>query len=95
MLKSSDDVVEKVEVEFLPKSLIYAPYPQRLEKPQMEDRNQEIMDTFKQVKINIPLLDGIKQVPSYIKFLKDLCIVKMRISVKKKAFLANQVSSII
>jgi hypothetical protein len=34
--------------------------------------NSEIYELFKQVKVNIPLLDAIKQVPSYAKFLKDL-----------------------
>ena len=48
-----------------------------------------------QVKINLPLLEVIKQVPSYAKFLKDLCTFKRRTSVKKGAFLASQVSAII
>ena len=52
-------------------------------------------ELFKQVKINIPLLDAIKQVPSYAKFLKDLCSVKRKLNVKKKAFLTESVSSII
>eukprot|EP00258_Populus_trichocarpa_P034346 XP_024450365.1 uncharacterized protein LOC112326507 [Populus trichocarpa] len=34
--------------------------------------------------------DAIKQVPSYAKFLKDLCTVKRKLNVKKKAFLAEQ-----
>jgi len=41
------------------------------------------------------LLDAIKQVPSYAKFLKNLCIVKRKLNVKKKAFLAEQVSIIL
>jgi len=41
------------------------------------------------------LLDAIKQVPSYTKFLKDLCTVKRKLNVKKKAFLAEQVSVIL
>jgi hypothetical protein len=41
------------------------------------------------------LLDAIKQVPSYAKFLKDLCTVKRKLNVKKKAFLAEQVSAIL
>ena len=45
--------------------------------------------------INIPLLDAIKQVPFYAKFLKDLCIVKRKLNVKKKTFLAEQVSAIL
>ena len=48
-----------------------------------------------QVKVNIPLLDMIKQVPTYAKFLKDLCTVKKRLGINKKAFLTEQVSSII
>jgi hypothetical protein len=40
-------------------------------------------------------LDAIKQVPSYAKFLKDLCTVKRKLNVKKKAFLAEQVSVIL
>ena len=37
----------------------------------------------------------IKQVPTYVKFLKDLCTVKRGLNVDKKAFLTEQVSSII
>ena len=36
-----------------------------------------------------------KQVPSYAKLLKDLCIVKRKLNVKKKVFLAEQVSAIL
>ena len=37
----------------------------------------------------------IKQVPTYAKFLKDLCTVKRGFDVNKKAFLTEQVSAII
>ena len=37
----------------------------------------------------------IKQVPTYVKFLKDLCTVKKGPNVNKKAFLTEQVSAII
>ena len=50
---------------------------------------------LRQVKVNIPLLDMIKQVPTYAKFLKDLCTVKKGLSIDKKAFLTEQVSAII
>ncbi|RDX84522.1 Retrovirus-related Pol polyprotein, partial [Mucuna pruriens] len=33
---------------------------------------------FRKVEINIPLLDAIKQVPKYTKFLKELCVHKRR-----------------
>ena len=50
---------------------------------------------LRQVKVNIPLLDIIKQVPTYAKILKDLCTVKRGLNVDKKAFLIEQVSAII
>ena len=61
------------------KDLVYrpkAPFSQRLVPPVKLNNNTEIFELFKQVKINIPLLDAIKHVPSYAKFLKDLCTVK-------------------
>ena len=45
--------------------------------------------------MNIPLLDMIKQVPTYAKFLKDLCTVKRGLNVNKNSFLIDQVSVII
>jgi hypothetical protein len=63
--------------------------------PKKGTTNQDILEVFKQVKINIPLLDAIKQIPSYAKFLKDLCIVKQKLSVKTKAFFTEHVSAII
>ena len=45
--------------------------------------------------MNIPLLDMIKHVPTYTKFLKDLCTVKKELGIEKKAFLTKQVSVII
>jgi hypothetical protein len=40
-------------------------------------------------------LDAIKHVPSYAKVLKDICTVKRKLNVKKKVFLAEQVSVIL
>ena len=47
------------------------------------------------MKVNILLLDVIKRVPTYAKFLKDLCTIKRGLNVNKKAFLTEQVSNII
>ena len=45
--------------------------------------------------MNIPLVDMIKQVPTYANFLKDSCTVKKGLGIEKKAFLTEQVSAII
>ena len=62
------------------------PFPHAMTKQRKVNHNSKIFETFKQVKINIPLLDAIKQVPSYAKFLTDLCTVKRKLNMKKKAF---------
>ena len=54
-----------------------------------------MLEVMRQVKVNTPLLELIKQVPTYAKTLKDLCIVKRGLNVDKKAFLTEQVSAII
>jgi len=59
-------------------------------KQRTVNHNFEIFETFKQVRINIPLLDAIKQVTSYAKFFKGLCTVKRKLNEKKKAFLADE-----
>ena len=47
------------------------------------------------MKVNIPLLDLINQVPAYAKFLKDLCTIKRGLGIEKKAFLTEHVSALI
>ena len=54
------------------------------------------MELFKQVKINIPLLDAIRTIPSYSKFLKDICSRKRKFNKpSKRVFLTKEVSAII
>ncbi|KAI5343477.1 hypothetical protein L3X38_011353 [Prunus dulcis] len=58
-----------------------APFPSRLSKSKKDQGLDEIMETFKKVQINIPLLNAITQIPKYAKFLKDLCTNKRRFKV--------------
>ena len=87
------DVVD-VEPEKDKASLVPpAPYPHRLRVPKKLNNHSEIYELFKQVKVNIPLLNAIKQILSYAKFLKDLCIVKRKLGVNKDAFMTEQSTS--
>jgi hypothetical protein len=63
--------------------------------PKKGGKFEDTLEVFKQVQINIPFLDAIQQIPSYAKFLKDLITVKRKMNVPKKAFLTEQVSSIL
>nr|GEX40436.1 hypothetical protein [Tanacetum cinerariifolium] len=79
------------------------PYPAALEKsastrlakngPYTED----MWETFKQVKINLPLIDAIKQIPVYAKFLKDLCTQKRKLkaTLSKKIDLTEHVNAVL
>ena len=71
------------------------PYPHRLRIPNKLNNHAEIYELFKQVKVNIPLLDAIKQIPSYAKFFKDLCTVKGKLGVYNDAFMTEQSTSLI
>ena len=53
-------------------------FPQRLVKPKKEKKLLDIFEILRKVHINIPLLDAIKQIPSYAKFLKDFCTNKRK-----------------
>ena len=71
------------------------PFPQALRGNKKASQQTSILEVLRQVKVNIPLLDIIKQVPSYAKILKDLCTIKKGLGIEKKAFLTEQVSAII
>ncbi|XP_004293130.1 PREDICTED: uncharacterized protein LOC101305437 [Fragaria vesca subsp. vesca] len=53
------------------------------------------MEQFKKVQINIPLLDAIKQIPSYAKFLKELYTNKRRFEKNEKVMLSEEVSAVL
>ena len=47
------------------------PYPQALDAPfpsKKDKQRDDILETFKQVKVNLPLLEAIRQIPAYAKF---------------------------
>jgi len=56
---------------------------------------EKMLEMFNQVKLNVPLLDAIQQVPAYAKFLKDMCTKKRKTNVPKKVFLATNISEIL
>jgi len=61
----------------------------------MEEADKEILETFRKVEVNIPLLDAIKQIPRYAKFLKDLCTHKRRLKGNEKVNMGRNVSALI
>ncbi|XP_058189279.1 uncharacterized protein LOC131306867 [Rhododendron vialii] len=82
------------ESDIPPAFTVPAPYPNRLKSPAKPNLNSDIYEVLKKVTVNLPLLDAIKQIPSYAKFLKELCTHKQKLQVQKKVFLTEQVSSL-
>ena len=54
------------------KASIPVPYPQRLKKHKLDKQFTKFMDVFKKLHINIPFADALEQMPSYVKFMKDI-----------------------
>ena len=54
------------------KASIPVPYPQRLKKHTLDKQFTKFMDVFKKLHINIPFVDALEQMPSYVKFMKDI-----------------------
>jgi hypothetical protein len=71
------------------------PFPQRLVKPKKETKLLDIFEILRKVEINIPLLDEIKQIPSYAKFLKDFCTNKRKFQEHEIVALTEEVSAVL
>jgi len=61
---------------------IIPPFPVSSSRSKKEDKEKEILEVFKKVELNIPLLDVIKQILKYAKFLKELCTTKRAFKLK-------------
>ncbi|XP_058181306.1 uncharacterized protein LOC131299742 [Rhododendron vialii] len=82
------------EVEVPQTFTVPAPYPNQLKSPAKPNLNSDIYEVLQKVTVNLPLLNAIKQISSYAKFLKELCTHKRQLQVQKKVFLTEQVSSL-
>ncbi|XP_070013036.1 uncharacterized protein [Nicotiana sylvestris] len=52
--------------------MIPAPFPQRLVKQKKADQYKKFMEMLRQIQLNIPLMDALKEMPDYAKMMKDM-----------------------
>ena len=71
------------------------PFPSRFLQSTKEEEEKDVLETFRKVQVNIPLLDAIKQIPKYAKFLKKLCTTRKRIQEKEVVHVSENVSAIL
>ena len=67
------------------------PFPNALTSNEKKTENSHLLDVFKNTTITIPLTDAIQYIPTYGKFVKELCTS----SRKKRTKLSENVSSIL
>uniref|UniRef100_A0A1U7V1W1 Uncharacterized protein LOC104212726 n=1 Tax=Nicotiana sylvestris TaxID=4096 RepID=A0A1U7V1W1_NICSY len=52
--------------------VIPAHFPQRLVKQKKADQYKKFMEMLRQIQLNIPLMDALREMPGYAKMMKDL-----------------------
>ncbi|XP_070041459.1 uncharacterized protein [Nicotiana tomentosiformis] len=74
-------VVQEKEVEAVPeqdqtqitgRKRPPAPFPQILAKYQKDEQYKKFMEMLKKIQVNIPLIDSLREMPGYVKMMKDL-----------------------
>ncbi|KAM2008513.1 hypothetical protein ACFX16_003392 [Malus domestica] len=71
------------------------PFPSRFLQAKNEEEEKDVLETFRKVHVNIPLLDAIKQIPKYAKFFKKLCTTRKRIREKEVVHVSENVSALL
>ncbi|XP_050896512.1 uncharacterized protein LOC127103284 [Lathyrus oleraceus] len=97
-VKTESSVVVETEKEKEKEYVPPVPFPHRILKNKRAgdgDKEREILDVFIKVAVNILLLDVIKQIPKYVKFLKDLCTSKKRLKGNERVNLGRNISALI
>ncbi|KAL0358207.1 UNVERIFIED_CONTAM: hypothetical protein Scaly_1506400 [Sesamum calycinum] len=80
----------------IPKELVTKPpFPERFAKAKKREEEKEIFETFRKMEVNILLLDAIKQIPRYAKFLKELCTNKGKLKGNERVSMGENVSAIL
>ncbi|KAG8478290.1 hypothetical protein CXB51_028102 [Gossypium anomalum] len=66
-----------------------------LENDEQGKEDKEILEIFRNVEINIPLLDVIRQIPRYATFLKELCTNKRKLTGNENVSVGENVSAVL
>ncbi|CAM8990902.1 unnamed protein product [Rhodiola kirilowii] len=72
-----------------------APHPGRVRAPKKYVMDKEVWELFSKVEIKIPLLEAIKQIPRYSKFLKELCTNRRKGTQPDEELMSRNVSAVI
>ena len=100
-LKKEDEEVRreptltKLSPEPIPGYKPRIPYPQRLKQDKLKEQYGKFLELFKQLHINLPLVDALSQMPNYAKFLKDILSNKKKFEDLATVTLSEECSAIL
>ncbi|CAM8880511.1 unnamed protein product [Rhodiola kirilowii] len=78
-----------------PKISAALPFPVPARVPKQHVMDEDVFELFSKVEINIPLLEAIKRIPRYAKFLKELCTNRRRSTRYDQELMSRNVSAVI
>ena len=75
--------------------VIPIPYPKRLKKGKLEKQFAKFLDIFKKLHVNIPFLEALENMPSYVKFMKKILASKKKLEEYGTIALTEECSAIL
>ena len=87
--------VEKVDKQVSRDLTPLIPYPWRLGKSKLDKQFTKFIEVFKKLQINIPFADALKQMPSYVKFMKDILSKKLKLEDYETIALTEECNAIL
>ena len=70
--KSVEEEIEAKDRPATTEPIAPIPYPQCLKKNKLDKQFTKFMEVFKKLHINIPFVDALEHMPSYVTFRKDI-----------------------
>ncbi|KAM6582738.1 hypothetical protein CsatB_009740 [Cannabis sativa] len=70
-------------------------YPQRLYKNKMDKQFSKFLEIFKKMHINIPFIEALEQMPTYLKFMKDILSKKRKLEEFDMVALTEECSAVL
>ncbi|XP_060967869.1 uncharacterized protein LOC133035734 [Cannabis sativa] len=74
---------------------IKIPYPQRLQKNKIDKQFSKFVEIFKKLHINIPFIEALEQMPTYLKFMKDILSKKRKLEEFEMVALTDECSAVL
>ncbi|XP_024022401.1 uncharacterized protein LOC112091893 [Morus notabilis] len=93
---ASGNVREEIEKQELPveKHKPGIPFPQQLKKKNRVHQFAKFLEVFKKIHINIPFAEALAQMPTYVKFMKDILSDKRKLENFETVALTEEYSAI-